>query len=1375
MELYRQEPLKIQAGKPEEAPQLAQEERGSIRFEDGAKVISLFADADHSTLIHESGHAWLEELMTDARRPDAPQGVKDDAQAVLKWLGVDKVDPTDVAQHEQFARAAEAYLMEGKAPSRGLAAVFSRFKQWLTKIYQTVSGLNTPINPEIRAVFDRLLATDEQIADARRTQGLEPAFRNREDGGMTSAEWGAYLRKIELFKQEAESTLLEKTMKRVRRLRTAEYKAEEAPVREQVASQVDAQPDMQALNLITKGTVPRETGEAASKGEPMRIDRATALQMYGTDVANLPRGVLAKEGGVHPDVVAEATGFGAGDEMMRALMSLEQRQREIRATEGERRTIRQYLIDQGVDQIMGDRGTMDEASIRDEAIASINGEQSQELQALELRYLNRRGVQAMLERGAGRKAVATVMEKADWDAAEQDLIHRLDQAKSASELEQVQAELAAVRDQQKAEGVQERAERGAMREALNVTRPMLVALRAHADAIIDSKTVDELSGSFYKWARDERKAAGEVEDAIGKGDWPAAAAAKQRQILSGILFAKARDAQSYVQKAQSMMEALASNDKFAGMAQPWTDQIHSLLDRFGFQVKRDPAELARAVGKTSLQDFAQDQFERGYEVPITPYLAGGRGDVGSMRLPEFRELNDLVESMRTSARIEQTVRSMEKSFDKEEIIAEIQNRLSQLKQKPGDFLPQGKTSLQELGESMRSRFRSANVSLTTKEQIFQEADLNDSNGPLNTFVFRPMKQGAADEMRMRREVVTAWKQMQSEAPSGWRKSLKDSIATSLTDPKTGTAWSPSRKQLICMALNWGTEDNAQKLVDGYGLQHSDVQQLLDANMRPEDWKFVRGTWDLFEKFRDPVDQLQRRTSGVGIEYVPGRSVDTPRGAIEGKYFPLVYDATKSIVAERNLERSQGALFESQYHRVMTRNGSVIARVSGVKLPIDLSFDIIPWKITQTIHDLAFREAIMQSDRILSDKRVMSAIDDTFGPETSGAMRPWLQHVANVSNTNDRAMGFWNKFFDRARTNATMVGIAFRPVTAQVHTLSAISHSIGELGSEYSLKGIKEFFGTPQQMARTWRWAMENSQELPYRRDQYDRDVPRAVDDWVTNGAIHKFNAKAQEYGHALISYLDIGSAVPTWVGAVRKGQDEGMTDADAYYYADQVVRNAHGAQSIVDRSPILESDSRWVRAITMFYGFMNRTYNRGIRQTAVTAAQIPGQIGAGEYGGAMRNFSSVLARSMSFLIVPGIVAAYVKRGGPNEDEDESWWHWSAKAIAGEAAGTVPLVRDAVDHWLYGRDYEATPLAHAVKTLLGSGEDLASTLGLRDKPASPSALRHAMESVGYLTGTPTGQPGSTAQFLWDVNEGKADPQTLHDWWTGLATGHMPKEH
>ena len=94
------------------------QERGSIRFESGARIISLFANADHSTLIHESGHAWLEEMMAAAKRPYAPQAVKDDAAATLKWLGVDNVGQIDVQHHEQFARGVEAYLMEEGAYTR---------------------------------------------------------------------------------------------------------------------------------------------------------------------------------------------------------------------------------------------------------------------------------------------------------------------------------------------------------------------------------------------------------------------------------------------------------------------------------------------------------------------------------------------------------------------------------------------------------------------------------------------------------------------------------------------------------------------------------------------------------------------------------------------------------------------------------------------------------------------------------------------------------------------------------------------------------------------------------------------------------------------------------------------------------------------------------------------------------------------------------------------------------------------------------------------------------------------------------------------------------------------------------------------------------
>src|SRR6185295_6146986 len=137
--------------------------RGSIRFDDAHAVINLFEKADSSTLIHEGGHAWLEELAADAGAETAPTQLRDDIATVRAWLGNDGGEFT-TEQHEQFARAAEAYLMEGKAPSRALARVFSRFKQWLTKIYRTVAALDTPINDDIRGVFDRLLATDAELA-----------------------------------------------------------------------------------------------------------------------------------------------------------------------------------------------------------------------------------------------------------------------------------------------------------------------------------------------------------------------------------------------------------------------------------------------------------------------------------------------------------------------------------------------------------------------------------------------------------------------------------------------------------------------------------------------------------------------------------------------------------------------------------------------------------------------------------------------------------------------------------------------------------------------------------------------------------------------------------------------------------------------------------------------------------------------------------------------------------------------------------------------------------------------------------------------------------------------------------------------------------
>lgn len=153
---------------------LFQGQRGSITLREGRNLIRLFKDADASTFLHETGHQWLEEMTKDAQHPDAPSGLKDDLQAVRDFLK-NKGDPFTRGEHEKFARTFERYLREGTAPSKGLARVFEKFKQWLTQIYQKISQLKAPINDDIRGVFDRLITTPlsrdviapERLSDAQ--------------------------------------------------------------------------------------------------------------------------------------------------------------------------------------------------------------------------------------------------------------------------------------------------------------------------------------------------------------------------------------------------------------------------------------------------------------------------------------------------------------------------------------------------------------------------------------------------------------------------------------------------------------------------------------------------------------------------------------------------------------------------------------------------------------------------------------------------------------------------------------------------------------------------------------------------------------------------------------------------------------------------------------------------------------------------------------------------------------------------------------------------------------------------------------------------------------------------------------------------------
>ena len=151
--------------------------RGQVTFDEQAHeaVIKVFQKADPSTVVHELAHVYLTMIQQAA-------GVSTDTEFagfledLNGWLG----EPTERGysrqQQEKFAQGFEAYLAEGKAPNKQLEGVFEQFARWLADIYRAVKD-KLHITPEVRSIFDRLLAPKEPVRRSRVGEKLDAAKR----------------------------------------------------------------------------------------------------------------------------------------------------------------------------------------------------------------------------------------------------------------------------------------------------------------------------------------------------------------------------------------------------------------------------------------------------------------------------------------------------------------------------------------------------------------------------------------------------------------------------------------------------------------------------------------------------------------------------------------------------------------------------------------------------------------------------------------------------------------------------------------------------------------------------------------------------------------------------------------------------------------------------------------------------------------------------------------------------------------------------------------------------------------------------------------------------------------------------------------------
>ena len=371
--------------------------RGQISFGSDIQatpsVLTLLANADLSTFLHESGHFYLEVLRDMAAQPDAPPEVVADFAKTLAWFGVKDTAAWDAMTleekrpfHEQFARGFETYLFEGKAPSETLQPLFQRFRAWMVNVYRQLKALDVSLTDEVRGVFDRLVASNEEILQAETARTFAPLYETKPEG-MTDAEWGDYHTLGGEATQEAVDQLQTRSLRDMQyasNAKTAALKrlqqraaALRKGVRAEVTAQVSAEPIYQAIRFLKTGVY---EGESAGTYTKHRLDIEALNALYPEDMPDRPPLLnlanMRGYDGIAPDVAARMFGYGSGDVFVREVLGAEPMQQKIDG-----------ITDQQMLERHGDLA--DPASMEKAANAAVHNEVRAKFIATELRALEK--------------------------------------------------------------------------------------------------------------------------------------------------------------------------------------------------------------------------------------------------------------------------------------------------------------------------------------------------------------------------------------------------------------------------------------------------------------------------------------------------------------------------------------------------------------------------------------------------------------------------------------------------------------------------------------------------------------------------------------------------------------------------------------------------------------------------------------------------------------------------------------------------------------------------------------------------------------------------------------------------------------------------
>lgn len=1335
---------------------LFQEKRGSIQFHGGPgvgqAVINTFKDADLSTVLHESGHLFLTILQAEAARGEpsavaefdtlkdwwvtnagdvakdasatgrATVTADDVERAVILGSTGDKAKDTaiDVGMQEQFARGFEAYLMSGEAPSTEVRTAFASFREWLKSVYRSLASLNVKATPEVKAVFDRMIATDEEIAKAKeREAGQASLFMSAGDMGLPEADFAKYLKLAQEAQDEATAKLTAEVMAPIRRQTEKWFREEKAKLVEKLTAEKRALPIYRAIQEMRFGVT--FEGDATPN---IKLNRKVIEQRHGENVLALLPGApktgkghrwavyASGDGGMHPDVVAEMYGFKTGLELIGALLNTPSLEEAVE-TEAE------ALLTQKHGDVLKD-GRIEQA-----AMDALKSDKKALLIARELGALN-----ARLQADPTLKRSLLYPKISHYREMARRTLERMPVNDARATVRYVSASRKAADEAFRALA------KGDIRTAAEAKRRHLLAHMMYMEARKIDAEVNKLVTKIGKLNRADSKIAKGVNVDYAKAARAVAAKFGLANADAGFDVdmwleqlsqddpathaALAHAIQTYTQnakpfKALTVGEFRAVADAVANLVSLGRtartveiegetlsrDQVvadlAAVLDQRG--IKSNPALKAKLsasqkMGKAALsmlsalrrvENWARD-MDDGKQGPYTRYLV--------------RPVMDAIGTYRDA---------------KAKRLAELLAILQQIRK---DALGSGAISAPELDYTFENKAEVLHAILHTGNESNKEKLL----------IGRGWSQGLTN-------------QKQKVTPSG--KMSVDRNGNPILD--RGTVDTTKWDTFIARMIKEGTITKA-------------------------DYDAVQAIWDLMEDLKRPAQAAHRKMFGFYFQEIEASPVSTPFGSYRGGYVPAIADQDASNDGQIRADQAALETQQTSFMFPTTGNGFTKSRVQEYRTPLALDLMLLPAHMDKVLRFTHLEPAIRQTAGIISNRDMREAMD-AYDPSLIASMlTPWLQRTAQQAVEARATTPAGRAFSNIARELRRRVGLhtMFMNVVNTAQQITGFSTAMVLVKPGRMSAALSRYVagGAPAMRAE----AMAQSAFMRERVGNAARETQGRIQEAVVKPTIPgELRALVDKHGYVLQQITQNVMDVIIWHAAFDQAIAKGATDADAIFEADSVIRRTIGDFGPENIS-LFETGNAFTRLFTMFYSYFNGQANLvgGEMKTAMRTAG---------WNGTPRMFWVYLMG----IAAPAIVAELIVqgfRGDLGDDDDDGYADEIAATVLGAqgryitamvpVAGQLTMaLLNRFNNQVYDDRLSTSPVVSAVERAVGAPASIGSaTLG-KGKP-KPAVL-DGLTALGLITGIPMGQLAKMAGYGTDVATGKAKPKGVGDLMQGLASG------